>query len=58
MGMTGIDGTHALLKNVRADLSANRKKLTDKDSSLSQADAAYLEALKLGYSPNLMFATV
>lgn len=51
MGMTGIDEEFALLKRVRADLSVNRKKLTDKE--LSEA----LEARTFANS-GMSFATV
>ncbi len=54
--MTGFDGIFALLKIVRADLSVKWKKIHDKDSSLSEADVAYLNAVKGGFAPQFAYA--
>jgi len=42
--MTGIDGNFALLQIVRADQSVKWKKSTDKDSSLTAEEMAYLQS--------------
>ena len=40
--MKGIDGTHALSKFGRAQLCDKRKKLTDKDSSLTADENTFI----------------
>ncbi len=54
--MIGIDEESALLKNVRAHLLRQTEKILDKESSLSQADVAYLQAVKSGFRLNYAYA--
>jgi len=55
MGMNGIDGLLALLKNVRAHLCVKRKNLTDKSQNLTAEEAFYLQN-QGAFKPAFLFA--